>query len=48
MGIIILLLIYAIMVISSLGNKKFIIPTDNDTFELRDVKVMEDKNEKKA
>lgn len=40
MGIIILLLIYAIMVISSLGNKKFIIPTDNDTFELRDVKVM--------
>ncbi len=39
-GIILLLLIYAIMVISSLGNKKFIIRNDNDTLELSDVKLM--------
>lgn len=39
-GFILLLLIYAIMVVASLGNKKFIIENADDPLELSDVKAM--------
>lgn len=39
-GFILLLLIYAIMVVASLGNKKFIIENADDPLELNDVKAM--------
>lgn len=39
-GFIILLLLYAVMVISSLGSKNFIIKRDDDPLELSDVKDM--------
>lgn len=45
-GFILLLLIYAIMVISSLGSKKFIIENSNDPLELSDVKVMVEEAQK--